>query len=147
VNKEILFKYILITGDDWYIYNGERKMKRVKAILLTLILLFTLVGCSNKTSGSGTVKVELVDLDGSVIKVESIKFDSDDTLKELIEDEFDNVVFENGMLMEIENYKTPSDWKTFISVYVDGKMSMVGISDIKLVDNMVVSLTITEFVS
>ena len=129
------------------IYNSKEKMKKVKAILLTLILLFTLVGCSNQASGSGTVKVELVDLDGSVMKEESITFDSEDTLKELIEENFDNVVFDNGMLMEIEDYKTPSDWKTFISVYVDGKMSMVGILEIKLVDNMVVSLIITEFIS
>lgn len=125
----------------------NKKMKRVKAILLTLILLFTLVGCNNAANGSGNVEVEVVALDGSIIREKTIEFNSDDTLEELIKSEFDNVVFDNGMLMEIENYKTPSDWETFISVYVDGKMSMVGISDIKLVDNMVVSLIITEFIS
>lgn len=122
-------------------------MRKVKAILLTLIFLLVLISCGNKASESGSIKVELVDLEGVVIKEQSIKFDSDDTLKKLIESEFDNVVFESGMLMEIEDYKTPTNWETFISVYVDGKMSMVGISDIVLVDNMVVSLKITEFVS
>ena len=122
-------------------------MKKVKTILLTLILLFVFVGCTNQTTGSGEIKVELVALDGSVIKEKSIQFDTNSTLEEIIKTEFDNVVFENGMLMEIEDYKTPSNWETFISVYVDGKMSMVGISDIKLVDNMVVSLIITEYIS
>lgn len=122
-------------------------MKKVKAILLTLIILFTLVSCGNKTSGSGNIKVELVDLEGIVIKEQSIEFDSDDTLKELIESNFNNVVFDNGMLMEIEDYKTPANWETFLSVYVDGKMSMVGITDIVLVDDMVVSLIITQFIS
>ena len=122
-------------------------MRKVKAILLTLIFLFTLVSCSNKTNGSGDIKVELVDLEGVVIKEQTIDFDSNDTLKVLIEENFDNVVFDNGMLMEIENYKTPANWETFISVYVDGKMSLVGISDIGLVDDMVVSLIITKFIS
>ena len=49
--------------------------------------------------------------------------------------------------MEIEDYITPSNWATFLSVYVDDKMSMVGISDIKLEDGIVVSLRITEFIS
>jgi hypothetical protein len=124
----------------------NNKMRKFKAILLSLIFIFLLVGCSSQTEGSGEIKVELVALDGSLIKEESIKFDSDDTLVELITDEFNNVVIENGMLMEIEDYKTPSNWETFISIYVDGKMSMVGISDIKLEDNMVVSLRITKFV-
>ncbi len=124
----------------------NNKMRKFKAILLSLIFIFLLVGCSSQTEGSGEIKVELVALDGSLIKEESINFDSDDTLVELITDEFNNVVIENGMLMEIEDYKTPSNWETFISIYVDGKMSMVGISDIKLEDNMVVSLRITKFV-
>ena len=49
--------------------------------------------------------------------------------------------------MEIEDYKTPANWETFLSVYVDGKMSMVGITDIVLEDDMVVSLIITQFIS
>ena len=122
-------------------------MKKLRTILVSLILLFSLVGCLNRSSGSGKVKIEFVDLDGSVLKEEVVDFDEQDTLKGLIELNFNNVVFERGMLMEIEDYKTPSDWKTFISVYVDGKMSMVGISDIVLDDGMIVSLIITEFIS
>lgn len=124
----------------------KRKMKFIKSILLTLILLFTLIGCS-QTQGSGEVKVELVALDGSVIKEVNVVFDEEDTLTDIIKDNFNNVVFESGMLMEIEDYITPSNWATFLSVYVDDKMSMVGISDIKLEDGIVVSLRITEFIS
>ena len=121
-------------------------MKFIKRILLTLVLLFTLVGCS-QNQGSGEAKVELVALDGSVIKEVNVVFDEEDTLTDIIKDNFNNVVFESGMLMEIEDYVTPSNWETFISVYVNGKMSMVGISDIILEDGIVVSLIITEFIS
>ena len=50
------------------------------------------------------------------------------------------------MLMEIENYKTPADWSTFISVYINGEMSMVGISDIVIADGMKISLIIIEYI-
>lgn len=122
-------------------------MKKIKAILLALVLFLSLVGCSNVANSSGKIKVELVGLEGEVIEEETIKFKEGDTLIELISDEFENVVITDGMLMEIEDYKTPSNWETFISIYVNDKMSMVGISDIKLEDDMVVSLRITKFIS
>ena len=122
-------------------------MRKFKAFLLTLVLALLLVGCSNSASSSGKIKVELVALDGTIIEDETIKFIEGDTLANLISEEFDNVVISDGMLMEIEDYKTPSNWETFISIYVNDKMSMVGIYDIKLENNMVVSLRITKFIS
>ena len=130
-----------------YLLIVIRKMRKFKAFLLTLVLALLLVGCSNSASSSGKIKVELVALDGTIIEDETIKFIEGDTLANLISEEFDNVVISDGMLMEIEDYKTPSNWETFISIYVNDKMSMVGIYDIKLENNMVVSLRITKFIS
>ena len=62
-----------------------------------------------------------------------------------MEANFDNVVFENGMLMSIDTFTTPSDWSTFISVYVDDEMSMVGLLDIQFTDGTKISLVMTEF--
>ena len=47
--------------------------------------------------------------------------------------------------MSIENYTTPADWSTFISIYVDDEMSMVGLADIKFENETKISLIITEF--
>ena len=115
--------------------------------LVALIVVIVIKNTDQKAKVEGTVIVELLDLDNSMIKSKEIGFYVDDTLTKIITDNFDNVVFDNGMLMEIENYKTPADWSTYLSVYVDDEMSMVGISDIVLSDGLKISLVITEFIN
>ena len=63
-----------------------------------------------------------------------------------IKSKFNNVSFENGMIMTIEDYVTPSDWHTFISVYVNDEMSMVGLLEVQFEDGTKISLKITEYV-
>ena len=48
--------------------------------------------------------------------------------------------------MTFEDYVTPSDWSTFISIYVNDEMSMVGLNDIKFEDGTKISFIITEYV-
>lgn len=128
------------------------KKNLILKIVLSVIGIFILVVCgiilskSFISSSDGVIIVELIDLEGEIIKEEEIEFNIGDSLVTLIENNFDNVKFDNGMLMEIENYVTPSDWSTFISVFVDGKTSMVGISDIEFKNNTKISLVITEFI-
>ena len=130
-------------------------MKKINIILtsvisfLCLVALIVVVIIKNndaKAKGDGAIIVELLDVDNSMIKSKDVIYFESDTLTQLITDNFDNVVFDKGMLMEIENYKTPADWSTFISVYVNGEMSMVGISDIVIVNGMKISLIITEYI-
>ena len=116
----------------------------VAAIGLFFVVYFITSG--TKADSEGKVVIELIDIDESIIKTKEIEFYVEDTLSKVISDNFENVVFDKGMLMSIENYVTPTDWSTFISVYVNGEMSMVGINDIKLEDGLKVSLIITEFI-
>ena len=48
--------------------------------------------------------------------------------------------------MSIETFTTPSDWSTFISIYVNNEMSMVGLLDIKFEDGIKISFINTEYV-
>ena len=77
---------------------------------------------------------------------EVIGFKENETIDQLLKENFDNVSFKDGMLMTIEDYETPSDWSTFISVYVDGEMSEVGLLQIEFTDGMKISLIVTEFI-
>lgn len=128
------------------------KKNLILKIVLSVIGICVLVVCgiilskSFISSSDGVIIVELIDLEGEIIKEEEIEFNIGDSLVTLIENNFDNVKFDNGMLMEIENYVTPSDWSTFISVFVNGETSMVGISDIEFKNNTKISLVITEFI-
>ena len=114
--------------------------------LAALIVVVIIKNTEEKAKGDGTIIVELLDVDNSMIKSKDIFYYEGDVLTQLITDNFDNVVFDSGMLMEIKDYKTPADWSTFICVYVDGEMSMVGIDDIVIANGMKISLIITEFI-
>ena len=133
----------------------KRNMKKNNIILTSvisflclaaLIVVVIIKNTNEKAKGDGAIIVELLDVDNSMIKSKDIIYYDGDVLTQLITDNFDNVVFDSGMLMEIEDYKTPADWSTFICVYVDGEMSMVGIDDIVIANGMKISLIITEFI-
>ena len=126
--------------------------KKFKKIVLTIISLLVLVLGSlylsnNFTSKTqGDVLIELIDIDGNISDSRRIDYQKGDTLVSLIESNYDNVLIENGMLMTIEDFETASDWSTFISIYVNDEMSMVGINDIMFDNNTKISFVMTEFV-
>ena len=117
--------------------------------LLALVICIWQLSNGGKAKGDGIVTIELLDVDKNIIKNQEITFQNGDSIVTLIEENFENVVFENGMLMEIEDYKTPDDWHTFIGIYVDDVMSNYGLSDANFTfeDGTKISLIITEYVS
>ena len=129
------------------------KKKLILKIILSIVALGVIILCvvllrnSFKPSYDGKLTIEVVGLDGVVIKEKEVEFNTNDALMDLIKDNFENVTYQNGMIMSIENYQTPIDFQTFLSVYVDDKMSEVGLSEVKFVDGTKISLIITEYIS
>lgn len=129
------------------------KKKLILKIILSIVALGVIILCvvllrnSFKPSYDGKLTIEVVGLDGVVIKEKEVEFNANDALMDLIKDNFENVTYQNGMIMSIENYQTPIDFQTFLSVYVDDKMSEVGLSEVKFVDGTKISLIITEYIS
>jgi hypothetical protein len=126
-------------------------MNKMKKLLVTVVAVIVLaLGVvaisSNFTSkGLGEIQVELVDLEGNK-ESKTIVFNEGDTLVSLIEENYDNVVIEDGMLMSIEDFTTARDWSTFISINVDDEMSMLGIKEIEFTDGTKISFIMTEFI-
>ena len=126
--------------------------KKFKKIVLTIISLLVLVLGSLYLSNNfpsktqGDVLIELIDIEGNISDSRQIEYQEGDTLVSLVESNYDNVLIENGMLMTIEDFETASDWSTFISIYVNDEMSMVGINDIMFDNNTKISFVMTEFV-
>lgn len=112
-----------------------------------IILSVYLLKDSFKPTYDGTLTVEVVDLDNSIIKTKEIAFNEGDSLIDLISNNFDNVTYDNGMIMSIEDFNTPNDWSKFLSIYVNDEMSNVGLADIVFTDGTKISLKITEFIS
>lgn len=123
----------------------------VSAILAVAVLVACFIIASSviKAQGDGTISVEVVALDGNIMREKDIVFYEGDTLQKLIEENFEGVVFEDTgygpFLKEIEGYVTPADWSSYISIYVDDTYSEVGIGDIVFVDGTVISLRISTF--
>ncbi len=113
-------------------------------ILVVLVLTIRYISKDFVTKNSGEITIVLVDIDGNEVKSKEIKFNENDTLVSLITNNFNNVKIENGMLMSIESFETPQDFSTFISIYVDDKMSDVGLKDIKFKDQTKISFIMTK---
>ncbi len=121
----------------------------ILAVVAVLAFIPVIIYATNhyQSNGNGTITVEIIDFDGeTVIKSKEIDYKKGDTLVKLIEDNFSNVTYDNGMLMSIEDYVTPSDWGSFISIYVDDETSLVGINQIEFKDGTKISLIYTVFI-
>ena len=127
-------------------------MKNFKKIVLTIAALVVLVlggmifSKTFSSTSDGSITVELVELDGSLKSSKEIEFETGDQLLTLIEENYENVVVENGMIMSIDTFTTASDWSTFISIDVNGEASMVGLNEIEYEDGMTISFKMTEFI-
>lgn len=125
-------------------------MKKFKVVLSVvalclLILCGSLISSSFNAANLGSINVEVVDLDKTMISQKELSYEEGDTLVSLIEENFNNVVMDNGMLMSIETLETPEDFSKFICIYVDDKMSEVGIEDIQFNDGTKIKFELTEF--
>lgn len=128
----------------------EQMNASTKKIVITLIAIIVLIAgsiairSSFSSKSDGHIQVEVLALDGSTIAEKDIEFSEGDQLTDLIQNNFDGVVFDGTMLMNIEGYETPPDWSTFLCVYVDGEMSQVGIPEIEYQDGTKITLRVTE---
>ena len=128
----------------------EKKSIFSKKIVATIIAIAILVGGGLALKNvfvpnhDGEIKVSIVDIKGTTINEKNITFDKGDALVDLLKDNFDNVVVDNGMLMSIDTLTTPEDWSQFISIYVDDEMSQVGLLEIQYQDGTKISFIMTE---
>lgn len=126
-------------------------MEKGKKLILSVIAIVVIVcGCifmmnGKSSKADGSIEVVLVDLEGTTVADKNIDFMTGDTLVDLLDQNFENVVVDNGMLMTIEDFTTPEDWSSFICIYVDDEMSEVGIMDIEVKDGEKISFVMTEF--
>lgn len=127
------------------------KKKLAIYIPLTIISIIILVASyffiykKYITKEEGKIEVVLVDLDGTVVSEKEIEFEKNDTLVKLLKENYSNVVIEDGMLMSIDNFTTPTDWSRYISIYVDDEISNYGVLDIKFIDGTKISFVMVEY--
>lgn len=121
--------------------------KKIIATVVVLLILFAALFAINNPFGSkadGSIEVEVVNLEGKTVEDKTIEFNKGDKLGTLLKENFDNVKIKDGFLSSIDELSTPDDYSTFICIYVDDKMSEVGLNDIEYKDGTNISFVDTE---
>ncbi|MGN1343768.1 MAG: DUF4430 domain-containing protein [Traorella sp.] len=126
----------------------DKKKKVLVTILAVVLLVFGgwFFSRSYVTHGDGEITVELKDIDGNLLSEKNIAFYKGDKLVDLLSNNYDNVVIENGMIMSIDTLTTASDWSQFIMIYVDDEASNVGILEIQYEDGTKITFELTAFI-
>lgn len=116
----------------------------VAVLALACVLFFALGGGKAKADGHITVTVQ--DKDHKVLAEKKIGYKTGDKLADLVAQNFQNVKYENGMLMTIESLTTPADWSSFISILINGEMSQKGIMEMEFKDGDKIDFVDTVYI-
>lgn len=125
-----------------------------KELILKLVVTFigivvvALVGVfllkENASETKGNIIVEVIDLKGEKVIDDKISFKEGDTLLGLLKEHYElrsDDSYGSTFIYDIDDVKTGND--TFLGIYVNNEMSMVGVDLIELQDGLIVSFRVT----
>ncbi len=125
-----------------------------KELILKLVVTFigivvvALVGIfllrENASETKGNITVEVIDLNGEKVIDDKIPFKEGDTLLGLLKENYElrsDDSYGSTFIYDIDDVKTGND--TFLGIYVNNEMSMVGVDLIELQDGLIVSFRVT----
>ncbi|MGI6781664.1 MAG: DUF4430 domain-containing protein [Acholeplasmataceae bacterium] len=112
-----------------------------------IITSFVFLSKREEAKHSGTITVELIDIDNTLLSTDEINFKKGDTLLGLLEANYE-VEYQmetfGAFIIRIGDLYAPNRFETFIKIEVNGVMSSVGVSSIKLVDQMRITFRLTK---
>ena len=126
-------------------------MKRNIVYIFLLMFVIGLVGCVEADNDeSGTITVIVVDYENETVFEDTIEFNKDDTLVELLQEHEDiHLVGEEQaigfFIHEVCGISALDYPETFWYVAVNGESSLVGISEISLQDNDEIKLSLIDW--
>lgn len=126
----------------------KKILKPFLIVLAFAAMMFAIINLRKNTLPNevGVVTIEYVDITETISKSKDIKFNKESKLVDLLKDNFNNVSFEyyetGPFLIGFEDYITPSNFETYLAIYVNNEYSMVGISSIELLDGMIISIRV-----
>ena len=125
-----------------------------KELILKLVVTFigivvvALVGIfllrENISEPKDNITIEVIDLNGEKVIDDKIPFKEGDTLLGLLKENYElrsDDSYGSTFIYDIDDVKTGND--TFLGIYVNNEMSMVGVDLIELQDGLIVSFRVT----
>ena len=126
------------------------KKELVFKIVVTFIgiVVVALVGIfllrDNTSDTKGDITIEVINLNGEKVINDKISFKEGDTLLGLLKENYElrsDDSYGSTFIYDIDEVKTGND--TFLGIYVNDEMSMVGVDLIELEDGLIVSFRVT----
>lgn len=126
------------------------KKELILKIVVTFIgiVVVALVGIfllrDNTSDTKGDITIEVIDLNGEKVINDKISFKEGDTLLGLLKENYElrsDDSYGSTFIYDIDEVKTGND--TFLGIYVNDEMSMVGVDLIELEDGLIVSFRVT----
>ena len=110
-------------------------------IILTFLIIFATKQYSSKYDG--TITIEVVELDGNIVKTKKIKFTANDKLRDLVNSNFDNFILEESeygaYVIGIESIKQDNDAHIYIALFYNGEYATSGLDTLKFEDGSIIS--------
>ncbi len=127
MKKELIFK-IVVTF--------------IGIVVVALVGIFLLR--ENASDTKGDITIEVINLNGEKVINDKISFKEGDTLLGLLKENYElrsDDSYGSTFIYDIDEVKTGND--TFLGIYVNDEMSMVGVDLIELEDGLIVSFRVT----
>ena len=127
MKKELIFK-IVVTF--------------IGIVVVALVGIFLLR--DNTSDTKGDITIEVINLNGEKVINDKISFKEGDTLLGLLKENYELISddsYGSTFIYDIDEVKTGND--TFLGIYVNDEMSMVGVDLIELEDGLIVSFRVT----
>lgn len=116
--------------------------------LVVLIIAFISIKQNNESKVIGTICLEVYDINGDKKIDDDLDFEKNQTLIDLLKDNYSIVMGDGsyeGMVMEIEGYKSEPNNNIWLMIYVDGQYSLVGVNQIELKDGIVIAFKVEQY--
>lgn len=111
-------------------------------VVVALVCIFLLRENTSETKGD--ITIEVIDLNKEKVINDKISFKEGDTLLGLLKENYElrsDDSYGSTFIYDIDDVKTGND--TFLGIYVNNEMSMVGVDLIELEDGLIVSFRVT----
>ena len=119
--------------------------KVVSLFILLVISLLTLTSCVTpyEVEYDGSITVEVIDVDGNLIKSKNIQFVKGDILRDLVSKNFDNFVMEESMygayVLSIESISQDDNSHIYVALYINGQYATSGLDTLEYNDGDTIS--------
>lgn len=125
----------------------KKKFTVLSLFIVLLFGLFVLGGCKEPAEGEGVITVEIIDFEGKELFNDEIKFDAEDTLVDLLKNhkeiKMTGETSEFGFyIISLCEVSASNENKTYWSIEVNGEYSLVGVSEITLIDGEEISFSL-----